>query len=244
MVYWGTPKVKEALETTEWPRVYRERSERQENGFKRMIDHGALNTNYGRKKIMGPDRHQQRAHAKLAQALEATQKRVDKKADEVKAYQDKVAASEAKGHGKRLEQRQRALVIVAQEFKDAQHQHAKLAAHASALGPPKERADRAVRTQTIMTLRTLLLENALTSFMAVLLGILNIQVSLDCILRVLFERSGTRMETDSHVIYWVNTTGLSVAYQRLLTEVVDGLGAMDLRSQGKPIRVRLKALSP
>ena len=42
----------------------------------------------------------------------------------------------------------------------------------------------------------------------------------------------------------MNTTGLSVAYQRLLTAVVDGLGAMDLRDQGKPIHVRLKGLSP
>ena len=76
------------------------------------------------------------------------------------------------------------------------------------------------------------------------MGVLNIQVSLDCILRVLFERSGARMETDSHVLYWVNTTGLSVAYQRLLAEVVKGFGTMDLRHQGKPICVRLKALSP
>ena len=30
-----------------------ERNEIQENSFKRMIDHGALNTNYGRKKIIG-----------------------------------------------------------------------------------------------------------------------------------------------------------------------------------------------
>ena len=52
------------------------------------------------------------------------------------------------------------------------------------------------------------------------------------------------METDSQVIYWVNTTGLSVAYQRLLTKVVDGLGTMDLLHQGKPLYVRLKALSP
>jgi hypothetical protein len=61
LVYWGTPKVRDTLEASEWPQVYRERSERQENSFKRMIDHGALNTNYGRKKIVGPDRHQQRA---------------------------------------------------------------------------------------------------------------------------------------------------------------------------------------
>jgi hypothetical protein len=244
LVYWGTPKVKEAVETTEWPRVYRERSERQENGFKRMIDHGALNINYGRKKIMGPDRHQQRAREKLAQALEAAQKRVDKKAEAVQAHQERVVESESRGHGKRLEQRQRALVVVAKELKDAQHQHAKLAEHTSALGPSRERADRDFRKQTIMTMRTLLLENALTSFMAVLLGVLNIQVSLDCLLRVLFERSGARMETDSHVLYWVNTTGLSVAYQRLLAEVVKGFGTMDLRHQGKPICVRLKALSP
>src|SRR4029450_5629470 len=112
------------------------------------------------------------------------------------------------------------------------------------LGPSGERADRDFRKQTIMTMRTLLLENALTSFMTVLLGVLNIQVSLDCILRVLFERSGARMETNSHGLYWVNTTGLSVAYQRLLAEGVKGGGTMDLRHQGKPIGVRLKALFP
>jgi hypothetical protein len=42
----------------------------------------------------------------------------------------------------------------------------------------------------------------------------------------------------------VNTTGLSVAYRRLLTEVVDGLCAMDLRHQEKPIRVCLKDMPP
>jgi len=61
LVDWATPKVKALLEATEWPRVYRARTEIQENSFKRMIDHGALNTNYGRKRIVGPDRHQQRA---------------------------------------------------------------------------------------------------------------------------------------------------------------------------------------
>ena len=44
LVYWGTPKVKETLAVTDWPRVYRERNEIQENSFKHMIDHGALNT--------------------------------------------------------------------------------------------------------------------------------------------------------------------------------------------------------
>jgi hypothetical protein len=64
--------------------VSRERSERQANSFKRMIDHGALNTNYGRKKISGADRHQQRVREPLDQALEAAQKRVAKQGKEGK----------------------------------------------------------------------------------------------------------------------------------------------------------------
>jgi hypothetical protein len=244
LVYWGTPQVKETLETTEWPRVYLERNEIQEHSFKRMIDHGALNINYGRKKITGPDRHQQRVREQVERSLEAAQKRVNKKAEGLKAQQDKVGESESKGHGKRLEQRQRALVVVEKELKDAQHTHAQLTEQAVAIGPPRERADRDFRKQTIMTVRTLLLENALMAFMAVLCGRLQTKVSLDCLLRILFERSGSRMATASQVVYWVNTAGLSLPYRRLLTEVVEGLCAMDLREQGKPIRVCLKNMPP
>ena len=95
-----------------------------------------------------------------------------------------------------------------------------------------------------MTFRTLFLENMLMAFMGVLCQYLQTQVSRDCILRILFERSGARLATASQVVYWVNTTGLSVAYQRLLSEVVDGLCAMELQDQGKPIRVRLKDMPP
>lgn len=168
LVYWGTAKVRETCEVSEWPQVYRERSERQENSFKRMIDHGALNTNYGRKKIIGADRHQQRVRAQLDQALEAARKRVDKKGQEVKTQQAKVDESTSKGHGTRREQRQRTLAVLAKAHKDAQHKQAQLAAQVAALGPPGERADRDFRKQTIMTVRTLLLENTLMSFMAVL----------------------------------------------------------------------------
>jgi len=243
-VYWGTPQVQDALEAAEWPRVYRERNEIQENSFKRMIDHGALDTNYGRKTIIGPDRHQQRATEKLDQSLEATQRRVDKKAEALKRHRGKVAESEVKRHGKRLEQRQRALAALETELKEAQHKHAKLTEQATAIGPPRERADRDFRKQTIMTIRTLLLENALMAFLVMLGGYLQTQVSLDCLLRLLFERSGARMHTASQVVYWVNTTGLSVSYRRLLSEVAEGLCAMDLREQGKPIKVCLKDMSP
>jgi len=244
LVYWGTPKVGETVEATAWPQVYRERSELQENSFRRMIDHGALNTNDGRKKIVGPDRHQQRAQEKLDKALEGLQQRVGKRVNQAKAQQDKVAESAAKGHGKRLEQRQRTLAVLDQELKDTQHKQGQLAAQAAALGPPGERADRDFRKQTIMTFRTLLLENALTSFMTALVGNLQAKVSLACILSLLFERSGSRVETGSQVMYWVNAAGLSVTYRRLLGEVVDGLCAMNLRSQGKPIRVCLRDMPP
>jgi len=244
LVYWGTAKVRELLEVSAWPQGYRERSEIQENSFKRMIDHGALNTNYGRKKILGVDRHQQRAQEQLDHALEAAQKRVAKQEKAVTTQQAKGIESTSKGHGKRLEQRQRTLAVLEKAHQDTQHKHSQLAAQAATVGLPGERADRDFRKQTIMTVRTLLLENALMSFMAGLLVCLKTKVSLDCLLKLLFERSGARMETATQVVYWINTAGLSVPYHRLLAEVVDGLCAMALREQGKPIHVRLKTMPP
>jgi hypothetical protein len=244
LVYWGTPQLKATVEVSKWPQLYRERTERQENSFKRMIDHGALETNYGRKKIVGPDRHQQRKREDLEASLATAQQRVVNKGEALQAQQAKVAESKAQGHGKRLEQRQQALLRVEQALEEAQHQQAKWVAQVEALGAPKERADRDFRKQTIMTCRTLLLENALMAFMAALLGHLQSKVSLACVLHMLLERSGASLETASEIVYWVNTTGLSLPYRRLLEEVVDGLGAMDLRAQGKPIRVGLKDMPP
>jgi hypothetical protein len=124
------------------------------------------------------------------------------------------------------------------------HKRDQQAEHVGTLGPPGQRADRDFRKQTIMTVRTLLLENALMSFMAVLLRHLQTTVSLACLLSLLFDRSGCRVETGSQVLYWVSTAGLSVPYRRLLTEIVPGLCAMGLQDQGKPICVRLKAMPP
>ena len=244
LVYWGTPQVQKALEPTAWPRVYRERNEMQERSCKRMNAHGALKTNYGRKTILGPDRHQQRKREKLDQSLEVTQQRVDKKTAALKAQQEKVAESVSQGHGIRLDQRKRALVVMDKARTDAQHDHAPLLEHAGAIGPPQERADRNFRTQMIMTMRTRRLETALMAFMVARCAHLPRKVRLDCIVRILFERSGARMETVSQVIYWVNTAGLSLPYRRLLAEVVEGLGAMELRDQGKPICVYLKDMPP
>ena len=245
LVYWGTPKVEETIEKSEWPRVYRERNALQELSFKSMIDHGGLDINHGRKTILGPDRHHQRKKAHLEASLETAHKRVDKKAEALSVQQDKVAESKAKGHGVRLEQRQGKLVPLEQELKDAQAQHAKLSEQAMTLGPAGQRADRDFRKQTIMTIRTLFLENMLRAFMVVLVAPLQTQVSLQQVLSLLFEHSGARMETPSQVVYWVNSAGLSLSNRRLLREIVDGLCAMDLQDQqGKPIHVHLKDMPP
>lgn len=244
LVYWGTPKVEEALEVSQWPRVYRERNAMQELSFKGMIDHGGLDLNCGRKTILGPDRHHQRKQEQLDQSLETAHKRVNKKEEVVKSQQAKVAEAEAKGHGRRLEQRQGTLVILEHERTDAKGKQATLSEQAATLGPAGQRADRDFRKQTIMTIRTLFLENLLRAFMAALRATLPIQVSLEQVLRLLFERRGARMETSSQVVYWVNTAGLSQSNQRLLGKIVEGLGAMDLKDHDKPIHIHLKDMPP
>jgi hypothetical protein len=244
LVYWGTPQIQDTLEAQEWPGVYRERNERQEHRFKDMIDHGALNTNYGRKKILGADRHQQRKQAQLAQSLETAHKRVAKQAAALKAQQDKVAESVAKGHGKRLEQRRRTVLTLEHACKEAKATQAKCSEQVVTLGPAGQRADRDFRKQTIMTIRTLLLENWLRAFMGALAATLSTKVSLPQVLSLLFERSGSRMETPSQVLYWVNSAGLSLSNRRLLSEVAQGLCAMGLQEKGKPVHVRLKDLPP
>jgi len=92
----------------------------QENRFKRMIEHGALDINYGRKKQIGPDRHQQRAQEKLTRALEGAKAKVELKEDRVKRQQEKVAESTQKGHTTRLQQRQRTLGVEEEKLKTAQ----------------------------------------------------------------------------------------------------------------------------
>ena len=244
LVYWGTPQVQDALEAKEWPGVYRARNEIQEHRFKDMIDHGALEINYGRQKILGADRHHQRKQVHLDQSLETAHKRVDKKAEALKAQQDKVAESEAKGHGKRLEQRTRTVLTLEQACKEAKAQQAQCSEHASTLGPAGQRADRDFRKQTIMTIRTLLLEDLLRAFMGALAATQHTKVSLQQVLSLLFERSGSRMETPSQVLYWVNSAGLSLSNRRLLSEVAQGFCAMGLQEKGKPVYVRLKDMPP
>ncbi|MCP4396084.1 MAG: hypothetical protein GY801_02065 [bacterium] len=65
LAHWGTSTVKATLDLLQWPGVYRQRNEVQEQSFKRMKAHGALDVNDGITKIVGPDRHQQSIRSKL-----------------------------------------------------------------------------------------------------------------------------------------------------------------------------------
>ena len=244
LVYWGSAKVKAELAARQWPQVYRARTEIQENAFKRMIEHGALDINSGRKTIRGPDRHQQRAEATVRGAREAAGRRVAKKSRALEAKLEQVVESEAKGHGKRLEQRQRAVAGLTQELSEALQHEAALQEQIDSFEAPKERADRDFRKQTIMTIRTLFLENLLQAFMSTLLAVLPEKVSLEQVLKLLFERSGARIERDKEVRYWVNIAGLSRSNRRLLGNIAEGLSTMGLVESGKPVRVGLREVPP
>jgi hypothetical protein len=169
-VSWGTPQGKEVLAPTAGPRGSRERTERQATSGKRLSAPGALAINDGRKKIVGPDRHQQRQRAPLDASPETAPQRVDTQGEACEVPQVTVAESTANRHGKRLEQRQQALGRGEEAREGAQHHQAQLAPQASAFGAPRERADRDGRQPTLMTCRTGWLEQALRACMAIRLG--------------------------------------------------------------------------
>ena len=244
LVYWATERFVSAVAMKQWPAVYRARNELQENRFKHMIEHGALNTNYGRKRLIGPDRHQQRKKDALVQVLQSTRQKQDKKAALIEHQQQKVSESQAKGHGKRLEQRQCTLHKLKKAHHELQNTQQQLVENIEALGPPRQRADRDFRKQSIMTFRTLLLENTLNTFLTALSALLSPKVSLELLLSLLFERSGGRIETPSELLYWLHTEGLSLANRRLLAQIVAALCAMGLTHHGKPIRAQLRDRPP
>ncbi len=240
LAYWGTSPVKAHLDALHWPSVYRQRTETQENSFKRMKAHGALDVNYGIKKIVGPDRHQQRAIKKCDEAQAKAEQKVTTKQDALTRQHAKVAESQDKGHTTRLEQRQRRLGELEQDLQKATQKQDQIATQREALGVPKQRADRDMRKQLIMMIRTLLLENALMAFLAALCAHLKDSITLECLLTLVFERSGTCLETQTECLYWINTTGLSLTYRELLGHVVEGICAMNITHHGKPLRVRLR----
>ncbi len=242
--FWGTSKVKEILDPLDWPKVYTDRTEIQENSFKHMKDHGAMDINYGIKKIEGPDRHQGRAKEKLEDRLSTVQERVTKQEEKVREQEAKVKESEERSHKERLIQRQNNLVLFQADVKKTQKKEGEIKSKIDNLGPEKQREDRDFRKQLIMTFRTLLLENMLRIFCAVLLGKAGVKMGVDSLIDMLFKRSGSYIETYSKIVYQINMEGLSTSYNEKLRGIVDGLNAMNLHKSGKPIQVKIRSASP
>ncbi len=239
--YWGTSHMKEEFFEKDWPSIYRQRNELQENSFKRMIAHGALNINYGTKKVLGPDRHQQRAQDKLKIRIQKAQPGTDKKEKAITKQLKKVEESEEKEHGRRLSQRKCKLKELQDDKKKAHEKKEQLVAKLEALGEPEERADRDLRKQNVMTWRTLLLENLLQKFLGLLLAPLDKTISIETLIDLLFRRSCMYVETAIGRTYWVSSKGLSESYKVLLSQLVNSLNDMSLQVGGKPVEIQLRA---
>lgn len=238
--FWGTPEICRRFSPMKWAELYSQRTEIQENSFKSMKDHGALDTNYGIKKITGPDRHQARAIEKADATLKGIQKRVEKKEEQIENQQNKIKDSENKEHNILLPKRKKNLTIMENDLKKLDEKNKKAEDHRRSLGEAKERSDRDFRKQRIMTFRTLLLENALMAFLLTLLGNINIDISLETLLSLVFKRGGTYIESASEVIYKISTAGLSIPYRETLEKIVEGLNSMNLERNGKSVRVELR----
>jgi hypothetical protein len=244
LAYWGTPTVKEFLDPVQWPDVYRQRTALQELRFKDMKAYEALDVNFGVTKMWGPDRHQEREREKLTEARDKNAAHVTKTEAVLKEQAAKVEESRGKGHPTRLEPRQRRFTELEQEVEPAAAKRDQAQTQLDTVGLAKQRADRDYRKHLVMTIRTLLLDNALQTFLALLLALMPEPISLECLLKLVFERSGIRVETEREYIYWINTAGLSVGYQKILAQIVAALCKMNLRCRGKPLRVRLKGTPP
>ncbi|CAK8711354.1 hypothetical protein KKHLCK_16130 [Candidatus Electrothrix laxa] len=240
LVYWGTPKLQESLPPVEWPEVYSRRTEIQENSFKRMINNGALNVNFGIKKIVGPDRHKERKVKVLKDRAVKVGQKIENKKNELAKQKEKVAESKQKKHKKRLEQRKNKRHDIENDLRQIEEKERKIKEGIESLGPVKERSDRDFRKQKIMTFRTLLMENLLMAFIRLFNDKLDQKIGTDTLMSIFFRRSGSCMETASEITYELNTIGLSSHYKKVLGDITSELTAMGIQRHGKLISVRLR----
>ena len=243
--FWGTEKFKEMVDVLQWPGIYSRRTEVQENRFKHMIRHGALNVNFGIKKIIGPDRHQQRALEVLKESSEGLAQKIERKTERLVKQEGKVEESKSKGHTKRLVQREKCLQEMQEDLNAVVKQKQKKDEEIRQAGPVGERADRDFRKQTVMTMRTLLLENMLLSFMSALMMSLAtpLVLCLDSVLDLFFNRGGGYYETPSEVMFLVNMEGLSRQKTEVMNTLIEGINQMGISRNGKPVRIRARSRS-
>lgn len=237
IAYWCTPKLAQELTAKTTISVYRKRTEIQENNIKRMIAHGALNTNYGIKKLWSSNRNQARKLATL-EALTSKLQAKDQKLEQAIAVQnEKIQAARDKNQSRllsirtcNLEKLQQQQTTIAQEF-------VAIEASKNKLGAPTQKADRDLRKQTIMTFRTLWLENALKAFFALVCSLLKQPIDIKIFLNLLFFRPAVVQETDSQLLYYLDCKGLSAKYQNILQDIVTGFNSISMFHRGKQVAI-------
>jgi hypothetical protein len=238
--YWGNETLFNSTSLIDWPKLYAERTEIQENAFKRMKNHGALETNYGIKKIWGPDRHQQRANEELEIKLQKNKEKLQKQSEGIDAQKLKVKESETKNHPKMLPIREKKLEELEMTIEDTKLKEQKIKEEIEKNGPPKERADRDFRKQLIMTIRTLCVENWLMQFFNILLQNKNLEFGLDGFLNAFFDRSGSYYETSSGIIYHLKCDGLSKSLLSKIKIIINSYNDLKLTRNGKIIKVKIR----
>ncbi len=240
--YWGNDKLYKSTPAIKWPELYAERTELQENSFKRMKNHGALEINYGIKKIWGPDRHQERKNKDLYNNLTIIQENKQKKIKAIDLQKSKVKESETKNHPKMLPARKKKLEKLEKEHDETRVKEQKIKDKIEDNGPPKERADRDFRKQLIMTIRTLCLENILMKFFNKLLQNIDLIIGLDSFIDMFFNRTGSYYETDLKVTYSFDCEGLSKACLTKMKTIIKGYNDMKLKRNGKIIEVKIRGV--
>ena len=152
LVYWYTKKVaKLGLRAERIIKIYRTRAEVQENGFKRMIAHGALNTNFGYKKIWATDRHHQRKVEEIEGKIIKLRRRLRKLQDKIEEQMLKIQESINRKHNLLFYARFRKLMDMEDQEFAINKQIAGLESEKDKLGEPGLRADRDFRKQTIIS---------------------------------------------------------------------------------------------
>ncbi len=245
-VYWGTAPFKAVFPPQQWPLIYRARTDIQENAFKHMIAHGALNINYGLEKKWVPDRHQARRIHSIEKKEANIEKGLQKLENEIKIQDEKIAESNRKGHVKRLKTRKKKKKTLAKMQKKKRTKLKKIREKKEALGEPRERFDRQFGKQIIMTFRTFLLENFLKLFF------LKVQpkpseqkpLGLEAWIQLFLTRSGGLVETNQAFFYWISTQGLAASKKKILLEWVSVFNTLGIKHQGKPVHLNMREGPP
>ena len=243
LVYWCTSDIAKQFSARQIIALYRMRAEIQENGIKRMIAHGALNTNYGIKNIWSTDRTHQRKIDKIDEKREKLVAKRHKLADQIEDQLFKIQESIERKHGRLLDKRLAKLSRMEGQEEELNAKLESVESQKQALGPPCRRADRDFRKQTIMTCRTLFLENALRRFTSSLSRFLKAPIDIEILLDLFFLRRGVCVETEQNIVYWIDSSSLSRKYRDILKDIAKGCHQIFLTHRGKAVSFEISGFT-